>query len=324
MMRTLLRGLLVTTTTLLAMTATSADASAHSARVECNGLEATIVGTPGRDSLVGTPRKDVIVGLSGPDVIKGLGGNDTICGGNGKDDIYGDAGRDFLDGGKGNDSAYGGDDTDHFGTTKGDGHDTYRGGPGSDSFQVKNTGEDRWQGEAGIDFVSILEPSSATVDGGPNRDNFSIQPGASATLLLGGAGDNRLTVLVQPPSPNQSVNITYYGGGQITTSYDDLRTYVAQIHRTYIGVTSSAAFPFTTNFEGSNDADFVAFRSSEGLDQNPGRLIAHANGGDDRLYGGSLDDILDGGDGNDTADGGAGTNMCVGIEQASNCTSPTP
>ena len=51
----------------------------------CNGLTATIVGTPGPDTLIGTAGNDVIVGLGGDDLILGQGGNDVICGGDGDD-----------------------------------------------------------------------------------------------------------------------------------------------------------------------------------------------------------------------------------------------
>ena len=56
---------------------------------------ATIVGTPGDDTLRGTEGPDVIVGLGGNDTIFGLGGDDIICG---------DLGDDRIDGGAGNDS----------------------------------------------------------------------------------------------------------------------------------------------------------------------------------------------------------------------------
>ena len=54
--------------------------SAQAAAPECFGRRATIVGTPGPDSLTGTPGPDVIVGLGGADNIAGLGGDDLIGG----------------------------------------------------------------------------------------------------------------------------------------------------------------------------------------------------------------------------------------------------
>jgi Ca2+-binding RTX toxin-like protein len=69
----------------------------------CAGRSATIVGTPGRDTLRGTSGRDVIAGLGGNDVIQGRGGNDVLCGGAGRDTIRGGAGRDRVIGGPGRD-----------------------------------------------------------------------------------------------------------------------------------------------------------------------------------------------------------------------------
>jgi predicted extracellular nuclease len=96
----------------------------------CNGLAATIVGTPGDDVIVGTNQSDVIVSFGGDDTISGGNGDDVICagygnddvdGGNGKDLVFGeqgddtvagDNGKDSLDGGAGIDDADGGNGVD--------------------------------------------------------------------------------------------------------------------------------------------------------------------------------------------------------------------
>jgi uncharacterized protein YkwD len=91
------------------------------AQPKCNGLAATITGTPGNDTINGTPGPDVIAGLAGNDVIRGLGGGDVICGGPGNDLIVGGAGNDQLFGGTGADTLRG---------MTGD--DTLRGGKGND------------------------------------------------------------------------------------------------------------------------------------------------------------------------------------------------
>ncbi|HEX6263383.1 MAG TPA: PA domain-containing protein [Actinomycetota bacterium] len=84
---------------------------------KCRGQDATLVGTPGGDTLTGTGGPDVIVGLAGNDLIRGRGGNDLICaragadtvrGNAGNDEILGQAGRDTLFGNKGNDLLNGG------------------------------------------------------------------------------------------------------------------------------------------------------------------------------------------------------------------------
>ena len=74
----------------------------------CAGRFATIVGTPGRDTLRGTSGRDVIAGAGGNDVIEGRGGKDVLCGGPGRDTLRGGAGRDTLRGGPGRDAVSGG------------------------------------------------------------------------------------------------------------------------------------------------------------------------------------------------------------------------
>ena len=73
----------------------------------CEGRPATILGTPGDDTLTGTNGDDVIVGLGGDDTISGLLGNDVICGDEGSDRLSGLAGDDRILGGF--DSDAGGD-----------------------------------------------------------------------------------------------------------------------------------------------------------------------------------------------------------------------
>jgi hypothetical protein len=88
----------------------------------CNGVTATIPGTPGNDKIVGTSAADVIAGLGGNDVIAGLGGKDRICGNAGKDKLNGGPGNDRLLGGSGKDRLKGGR-----------GKDTCIGGSGRDT-----------------------------------------------------------------------------------------------------------------------------------------------------------------------------------------------
>ena len=80
--------------------------------VTCQGLTATIVGTPGNDIITGTPGRDIIQGRGGNDIIKGRGGDDVICGGRDSDVLYGGAGHDRLDGGASTDFCDGGNPSD--------------------------------------------------------------------------------------------------------------------------------------------------------------------------------------------------------------------
>jgi Ca2+-binding RTX toxin-like protein len=130
----------------------------------CNGLAATIVGTPfnddgkSRPNLAGTPGRDVIVGLGGNDWIKGFGDNDVLCGNEGVDTIQGFAGNDFIDGGPGKDRLSGGD-----------GDDEVHGRGSADLVKGENNNDSLF-GEAGND----------TVDGGPGTDACNGGAGADA------------------------------------------------------------------------------------------------------------------------------------------------
>ena len=116
--------------------------------LRCNGLPATIVGTPGDDDLVGTPDRDVIVGLGGDDLIRGRGGHDTICAGGGNDTVLAGDGNDFVSGGLGHDWIRGGAGNDVvYGKL---GHDTIGGGRGHDRLHG-NRGDDLLIGGVGPD-----------------------------------------------------------------------------------------------------------------------------------------------------------------------------
>jgi hypothetical protein len=80
--------------------------------LQCNGLDATRVGTDKRDIIYGSSSDDVIVGLGGNDVIFGKGGKDVICGGTGNDVLYGNSGNDVLIGEGNFDTLDGGDGVD--------------------------------------------------------------------------------------------------------------------------------------------------------------------------------------------------------------------
>ena len=63
---------------------------------QCNGLDATHVGTNDNDIIRGSSGNDVIVALGGNDIVYGMSGNDVICGGDGNDRLYGNSGNDIL------------------------------------------------------------------------------------------------------------------------------------------------------------------------------------------------------------------------------------
>ena len=105
----------------------------------CDGVRATIKGTPGNDRIDGTGGNDVIAGLGGNDTITPGSGNDRACGGAGNDAIDDGSGNDYVSGGSGNDTLAGGS-----------GDDTLYGGAGDDRLDGGGD-RDRLFGEAGID-----------------------------------------------------------------------------------------------------------------------------------------------------------------------------
>ncbi|MGB8981823.1 MAG: ExeM/NucH family extracellular endonuclease [Anaerolineales bacterium] len=130
----------------------------------CNGLPATILGTPGDDVIYGTNGNDVIVGLGGNDIIYGGNGDDVICGNAGDDTIYGGNGNDTLLGSFGNDTI-----------DAGNGDDTLTGDAGTDTLKGGN-GNDALNGGADNDALTGSNGDD-TLTGGTGADSFSGGPG---------------------------------------------------------------------------------------------------------------------------------------------------
>lgn len=128
---------------LLAVSALYADSVF--AQPKCNGLVATIIGTPADDMVNGTPGPDIIVGLAGNDVIRGLGGDDLICGGLGNDRNIGGPGDDQLFGGPGNDILRGNK-----------GNDLLNGGKGK-NFLDGGLGMDECLDQTGLQAITSCE-----------------------------------------------------------------------------------------------------------------------------------------------------------------------
>ena len=152
----------------------------------CHGTQATIVGSPGDDTIKGTEDRDVIVAEEGDDQIDALGGNDLVCAGEGadrvdagggNDDARGEGGRDRLVGGEGDDelAGQGGDDE----LLGGDGKDSLQGSGGDDRLRGGRAG-DRLAGSDGKDRLG----------GGKGRD--SLAGDAGNDRLGGGKGRDRL------------------------------------------------------------------------------------------------------------------------------------
>ena len=134
----------------------------------CDGVPATITGTPGNDTLKGTSGNDVIVGRGGNDRIDPGSGNDRVCGGSGADTVELGSGDDRIFGGSGNDTLAGGS-----------GDDTLYGGAGDDRLDGGGD-RDRLFGEAGVDRLFGGGDPDA-LDGGPDAPDRCDGEGGSDT-----------------------------------------------------------------------------------------------------------------------------------------------
>ncbi len=191
----------------------SDDPAPPSAPVICDGLEATIVGSPGDDTLTGTAGPDVISGLQGNDTIHGLGGDDVICAGLGDDVVYGGLGFDIIFGAQGNDIIYaangatatnridergarifGGAGNDAiYGTTR---WDRMQGGPGTDNL-FGFEGRDWMRGGAHND--SLLGGGNIDdVHGGNGNDHIVVE---GEDIVRGGAGARDSCVVPEATTP---------------------------------------------------------------------------------------------------------------------------
>lgn len=156
----------------------------------CDGVEATIVGSPDDDLIIGTAGDDVIFAAQGNDWINGAGGDDIICGGQGDDTVIGGLGFDILFGAQGDDLIFAAD----FGTSAAS-RDDIRGarmfgGLGNDIIHGSNRW-DRMQGGPGFDELNGYEGRD-WLRGGPDRDWVNGGPGIDD--VHGGNGPDRITV----------------------------------------------------------------------------------------------------------------------------------
>ena len=130
------------------------------------------------EHVTGSRGDDVLVGDAAQNNLYGDAGNDTLSGGGGDDSLYGDfggeqGGNDVLNGEDGDDVVSGGVRADQL--NGGGGDDTLVGegyfGPGPDEF--KRSGDDRYNGGAGIDravlFESYYEPAATSLTSVPVR-----------------------------------------------------------------------------------------------------------------------------------------------------------
>jgi hypothetical protein len=200
----------------------------------CRGVEATIVGTDGRDVINGTPGDDVIVAGAGSDLVRGKGGNDIICGGAGRDRLIGGAGddvlvgeggRDRLLGNRGDDELIGGGGNDRM-LDGGPGDDVYKAGRGTDTCSFYDDPQEIrdfgvffvWETDADPKFWCELDEDGAPVlgmqgeslDGSGVPTHFAVFNDCS--LSNGGATVNWAVTIVNISDEPLLIDLTLYAG----------------------------------------------------------------------------------------------------------------
>lgn len=269
-------------------------AATTSAAPSCLGKQATIIGTPGNDTIAGTKDHDVIAGGSGNDRIDGKGGNDRICGGPGDDTINGNRGSDLISGGGGDDVIIGFRGSDQI--YGGGGDDTLNGGRGSDPL-YGGPGDDRLFGDSGND---TLDGGGGRdyVDGGLGDEQLTSGGPGDFDIVIGGAGVDRID-----GGPGEHDIASYTGSSAPLTV--DLRS------ETMTGAETERLTGIEDVLGGSGNDSLVGDPASNRLDGGPGDDQLQAMGDGDAAFGGPGSDTCVGGFayrsscGAGTGDGGA-------------------
>jgi Ca2+-binding RTX toxin-like protein len=293
----------------------------------CNGLTATIVGSPGV-TLFGTSGNDVIVTKSATRVDAGAG-DDSIC-------VTG----------KGTAVVNAGPDDDFVGarTHKGKtivslgfGDDVFWGGNGDDlvwsqeaSNQTSSDDHDVIDTAGGNDYVisgSSTAPNTDVVTLGPGDDELTTYGFSGGALLSGGLGTNAYQPLPGADVPGGWTGEWRFDNVLGAASLDDIERLEWRAFQKFD--LRSLRGPRVRYFGSRADESVlaggtcrVALRGRDGDDRlrvdsdgcnnlpaGDARIVGGA--GNDLMYGAAGDDVLRGGSGTDTADGGFGSDDCI-------------
>lgn len=317
---------------------------------ECDGVEATIIGTSGPDTIIGTDGDDVIDARGGDDRIDGGGGNDLICGGYGNDSFLGGHGSDTFNGGDGTDTAdYGGSprsinadllagtvhhgaETDTLtgvenlnGSRKSDriagDHDVnvIRGGMGNDTINGRKA-DDVLIGGKGTDTIDYSDSNASVSVSLRRKRSIGRNDNDELYAFENVVGSPFNDVL----SGNDAVNVIRGLGGNdliIGTGGDDfLNGGTGRDEVSFLTLSTAVVIDLGSGVAiGSEGTDKLKrIEDARGGKANDVLLGSKASnrlfgsGGDDRLYGREGRDRLDGGGGNDYFEGGPGNDRFYG------------
>ncbi|MEO0328950.1 MAG: calcium-binding protein, partial [Pseudomonadota bacterium] len=229
------------------------------------------------DNLVASDSGSILDGNEGDDTLTGGTSDDIIFGGSGDDIISGEAGADTIDGGAGNDTV------------------TYQTSLSSVTIDLSaDFANDAAGGDAAGDDLANIENVIGT------DFNDSLTGDATANILQGGVGDDRLVGL-------GGADTLIGGAGRDVADYSvsDAAVEVDLVAGTGDGGDSEGDTLFEVeDVIGSSQDDMLLG------DANDNELIGGE--GDDEIRGADGDDTLDGGAGNDVLEGGIGADAIDG------------
>lgn len=319
----------------------------------------TLFGGPGDDTLGGGGAGDQLAGEEGEDVLSGGTGDDTISGGSDSDllvEVGSGADNTFVLGdtlltGSSEDvlisidsasllGAFGADSLDASAFTRGpvtleggDGDDTLRGSPASDSLvggegiyevtgdvvaatgNVNMTLTDTSLTGLGTDTLSEMERGALTGGSGNNTLNASVS--SLAVVLSGGSGNDVLK------GGSAADSLAGGSGNDSLTGNAGADTFTGSTGTDMLIETANVSFTLNNTALSGLGSDVLSSieraRISGGASANSitatnftGRVTLIGSSGNDTLKGGSGNDSLSGGSGNDSLKGNAGNDTLNG------------
>jgi Ca2+-binding RTX toxin-like protein len=294
--------------TLLAPTQ-AATATTERAAETCQGVPATIVGTP-EGRVVGTAGDDVIVS-GGAWSVKAGDGDDLVCVPPMEGDLLGNVVQ--VDAGAGDDTVVSEGEHNNSDVTLGSGVDQFRGGGWED--RVEAGFEDTVVADRGDDFV-----------------NYRIKPGEPLPATVGTMVGNRTSGWIKVTAPGRRISIDgqageiRVGGRVVTTFGISPRMLFGVAQRVELvgssGVDRLAVGPCALGVvEGrGGDDDILHIRDDalrkEGCDP---RMRVDGGAGEDAIRGTINADVLSGGGGKDWIKGRKGKDLAVGGSGRDTC-----
>jgi Ca2+-binding RTX toxin-like protein len=271
-----------------------------------------IFGSTGVDTVTAGALGDTLHGGDGADTLDGDAGGDLIYGDAGADTLRGGAGDDFLDGGLGADALNGGDGDDWLlindSAVAGE---TYAGGAGFDTLQVKN-GINLSAAVIGADVERLITDLYYYSD----ISLTAAQLSALSSLMVSGvhistAGVVDLSDAYIDQASNWSPEFFLNDGGQtiILPTVTETGFYVGG----GAGIDIVTGGGWYDHIVGGGGADILSGGASP--DYIAGGLGAdtlNGDAGNDQLYGEDGDDVVHGGAGNDELYGGVGVDILDG------------